>query len=172
MGAEDAYGGLLGAFPYAVRRSRSWTFRLYAVLAGLGGALLVVFLVLAMVVWVAATIGAPASVTLSRSFLVVVGLLLFAPLVTPVLLVARRHRRSGAATRRYEFLLGVCGFLFVVGCYAGLLVAIPADARGEPAGPLAPLARVLYALPRPAAAGPPLVPVALMALVERFVGAR
>jgi len=170
MAEEDAYGGLVGAFPYAFRRSRSRTFRLYAAVAGAGGAVWALFVVLALVTWVAATTGAPASVTLSRAFLVVVGLALFAPLVAPVLLVARRHRRAGTADPRYEAALGACGFLFVAACYAGLLVAVPAGARGEPTGALAPLVRVLYAAPRPAAVVPPLLAVGAMALVHRFVG--
>jgi len=119
-----AYGGLLGAFPYAFRASGSRLFRSYAVVGGLLAALVALLFVLALPQWIAATTQAPASVTLSRAFLALVGLAVFAPLVAPVLLVARHHR-SGRADARYDAAVAACGYLFVVAGYLGLALAAP-----------------------------------------------
>ena len=92
---DDEYGGLLGAFPYAVRRSDSRLFRAYAVLGGLLASVLAVFFTFALVVSVASTAAlAGGTVTFVRSIFIVFGFLVVAPLVAPVLLVARRHRRE------------------------------------------------------------------------------
>lgn len=176
-GDEDAYGGLLGAFPYAFRASDSVLFRLYVVVAGLLAVLTVLVFGTALVVQVAGTLGGPGGTfTFSRTLFVLLGLFVVAPLVAPVLLVARRHRRTGSDTR-YDTLLAAAGVLFVVSLYLGLVASIPPEftldgevqVRPPATGPLAPLIEVLYALPSPAAPVVPLLGAALILLAHRYV---
>jgi len=114
MGRFDSYSGLLTAYPYAFRQSDSRLFRSYVVVSGLLGALFAFLMAGALVVLVGNTAGARGgSLTLSRTFYVVVGLFVFAPLVGPVLLVARRHRRETPVAPRYDAALGAAGYAFV-----------------------------------------------------------
>lgn len=151
-GDGAAYGGLFGAFPYAFRASGSRLFRSYVVVGGLVAALVALLFLLALPQWIAATTRAPASATLSRAFLALVGLAVFAPLVAPVLLVARGHRR-GRSDARYDAAVGACGYLFVVAGYLGLALAAPDT-----------LVPDAY---RAAGAAPPLLAIAALWLVHR-----
>lgn len=172
--ANAGYGGLLGAFPYALRSSESRLFRLYcavAALIGLFGALLVGFGVVELLAETGRAEGTGAFV---RGFYVVVGLAAVAPLVAPVLLVARRHRMT-VSSPGYDAALGLAGFVFLLLLYAGLVASTPV-AHQEAVGPVvialggnvlrieafADLARFLYSLPRVAGlVGPALGAVAI-----------
>lgn len=172
---EDAYGGLLGAFPYALRRSDSLLFRSYVLVGGTIALVVGAIVTAAVVVQLGKTASAAGgTLTLSRSFFLVVGLLAVLPMLAPVLLVARRHRR-GEPSGRYDALLGVAGYLFVLSLYLGLLISIPETfvldgelvRRQPPSGPFAPVVRVLYGLPEVAFVLPPVLATAFMALVHR-----
>lgn len=167
MPDEDAYGGLFGAFPYAFRRSESRLFRSYVVVGGLFAALLVFAFGAAVVVAVADTLGAVGGTfTFSRSFVLFVGFLVVVPILAPVLLVARRHRRAGS-TRRYDRALAASGYLFIPALYLLLVISAPPEFREQPAGAVAPLVEFLYGLPPAAGIVPPLVAAATTYLVHR-----
>lgn len=170
MSEDRTYGGAIGAFPYAFRTSRSRLFRLYVVLSGVLAALLIVFFVLALAVWIEATVRQSAVEALSRSFLVLVWLIIVAPLIAPVLLVARRHRRGMHVSPKYDTALATAGYLFIVAVYAGLLIAVPEGQRETPTGVLAPVVDVLYALPQPVGILPPLFAAVLIVVLHRFLG--
>jgi len=165
---ED-YGGLVGAFPYAFRASDSRLFRSYVVVGTVATAAVTLLFVTALVGVIAATSGGRGgSLTLSRSFFAVVGLFVVVPLVTPVLLVARRHRRAGS-TDRYDAALATTGYLFLLSLYVGLVISVPPGQQTTPAGPLAPVVAVLYALPQYAGVVPPLVATALVGVCHRLL---
>lgn len=166
MGRFDSYSGLLSAFPYAFRTSESRLFRAYAVVSGVLGGLFAFMMLGALVVLIGNTASAPGgSLTLSRTFYVVVGLFVFVPLVAPVLLVARRHRRETPVRERYDAAMGAAGFAFALSVYLGVVASMPAQyrvgeeltSRPEPSGIFAPVVEALYALPPIAS---PLVPLA------------
>jgi hypothetical protein len=174
--AED-YGGILGAFPYAFRRSDSLLFRSYVLVAAIATLLLAVTCVLAIVVVFGQTAGARGgSFTLSRSFISLLGLLAVLPVVGPVLLAARTRRRGLDADeafeppRNYEPLLAVGGYLFLLSLYLGLIASMPETfvldgetmTRPEPTGVFAPMVAALYAIP---AVASPLVPVTAAVLI-------
>ena len=173
----DDYGGILGAFPYAFRRSDSLLFRSYVLVAGVATLLLTVTCVLAIVVVFGRTAGARGgSFTLSRSFIALLGLLAVLPVVGPVLLAARTRRRGsdGDGTfdppANYEPLLAVGGYLFLLSLYLGLIASMPETftldgetvTRPEPSGLFAPVLAGLYALP---ASASPLLPATAAALI-------
>ncbi|WP_336036184.1 hypothetical protein [Halobacterium yunchengense] len=171
MGRFDSYSGLLSAFPYAFRQSDSLLFRSYVVVSALLGALFAFLMGGALLVLVGNTAGTRGgSLTLSRTFYVVVGLFVFLPLVAPVLFVARRHRRGRRVADRYDGALAAAGYLFVASVYLGVVASMPPEfatdgetvARPDPSGLFAPVVEVLYAIPAPAS---PLVPLAGALLV-------
>lgn len=160
---EDAYSGVFGAFPYALRSSDSRLFRSYVLVGGLLALLLALGFGLALVVQVANTTGGTGGTfTFSRAFFIFVGLFVVAPLLAPVLFVARRHRRDGSHPT-YDRAMAVMGFLFVLSLYLGLVASIPPTfvldgetvTRDDPGGVTGPVVAVLYALPEWAS---PLVP--------------
>jgi len=180
------YRGVVGAFPYAFRRSGSWLFRSYVVVSALATLLVGLIVTAGLVVLIANTARfAGGSLTLSRSFYVVVGLLVVLPMVAPTLLVARRHRlgrgdgdgggsgveadedRAGAGDARYDAALALAGYLFILSVYVGLVTSVPPDQQVAPAGPLAPAVRVLYGLPALAGLAFPVAAAAAMAVVHR-----
>lgn len=170
MGADDAersYGGLPGAFPFAYRQSDSRLFRSYVVVGGLAALGVAVLFGLAFVVAVGDTLGAGGGTfTFTRTFVLFVGFLVVVPILAPILLVARRHRRGGS-TRRYDRALAASGYLFVPALYLLLLVTAPPALRAEPSGVLAPAVRFLYGLPPVAGVLPPLAAAAITYLVHR-----
>ena len=175
-GDGETYGGVLGAFPYAFRASDSVLFRLYVLVGGVFALLAVLVFGAALVVQVANTLGGPGGTfTFSRTLFVLLGLFVVAPLVAPILLVARRHRRAGSDTR-YDALLAAAGVLFVVSLYLGLVASIPPEfalddevqVRPPPSGPFAPLVELLYAIPSVGAPAVPLLGAALILLVHRY----
>lgn len=154
--ADDrSYRGLLGAFPYAFRRSNSRIFKLYAAVGGLLAAGIAVIFALALVVLIAETAAASdGTISLMRAFFVLVALLVVAPIVAPVLLVARRYRRAdgGGATgedSRYDRRLAVSGFAFVGAVYVALIVSTPPAQQVGTDGAGGAVLGMLYALPAP-----------------------
>lgn len=162
-GDEHAYSGLLGAFGYAFRASDSLAFRLYVVLSALLGLGVTALLALALVVWIANPVGLIGE----RAFLGVIALVLLVPLFAPVLLVARHSRRDGVDAR-YDALLALAGFAFVLSLYVGLVITVPPSERATPTGSLAPVIEFLYGLPPTWGFAPPVVGVALIVLAHRF----
>lgn len=164
---EEGYGGALGTYPYAFRHSDSRLFRSYVLVGGLVTALVVVVFAAAFVQLVGNTLGTSGGTfTFVRAFFVVVGLIVVVPLMAPVLLVARRHRRQGS-TPSYDRALAAGGYLFVVALYLGLVVSAPPELRDQPSGALAPVVEVLYGLPALAGVVPPLLAVAVGYLLHR-----
>lgn len=165
--SDGSYGGLPGAFPYAFRHSESWLFLSYVVVGGLSALGLAAFFAIALVVAVSNTLGAVGGTfTFSRAFVVFVGFLVVVPVLAPILLVARRHRRGGS-TRRYDRALAASGYLFVPALYLLLLITAPPEFREQPAGAVAPVVEFLYGLPPVAGVVPPLAAVAVTYLVHR-----
>lgn len=165
----DAYGGLLGAFPYAARASESWLFRAYVPAAALLAGLLALLFGLSLLALVAGTAGMRGgSVTLSRAFFVLVGLLVAAPIVAPVLFVARRHRRRAVPpSARHDAGFALSGFLFLGALFLGVAMTAPPAHRDPVSGPLAVLVAPLYAADSRLGALPPLLAAALVALYAR-----
>lgn len=154
---KDAYGGVPGAYPYAVRESDSWLFRSYALLGGLLALLVALLFAFGTVYVIGRTIGAAGGTfSFSRAFVVFVGFVVVAPLLAPVLFVARRHRREGS-TRRYDATVAAAGYCFVASLYVGLVILTPAESRESVGGALAPVVEALYALPGWAGAVPPVL---------------
>jgi len=152
----DAYTGVFGAYRFAVRRSESSLFRLYAVLfGGLLAAALAIGFGLALIVQIYQTLGGPGgSFTFARALFILVGLFVVAPLMAPVLFVARHHRRHTSDVR-YDRLLAAAGLVFLATLYVGLIASIPAEflldaelaTRPAPTGLTAPVVAWLYAIP-------------------------
>ena len=175
-GDDAGYGGVLGAYPYAFRHSDSLLFRAYAVLGGLLALVLAFVFGLALVVQVAQTLGGPGGTfTFARAFFILIGLLVVAPVMAPVLFVARHHRRTGNDPR-YDRLLAGFGFLFLVSLYLGVTASIPPEfvldgetvTRPDPSGLTAPLVAVLYAIPELAAPLIPLTAALALYLAHRY----
>ncbi|MFC7019280.1 MULTISPECIES: hypothetical protein [Haloarcula] len=160
----EPYDGLPGAFPYAFRASESWLFKSYVAVAVLLSLAIALVFVLGLVV----LLGQSAAVTggtftFSRAFVIVVGLLVVAPLVAPVLLVARRHRRTGSS-RRYDRALALSALVFVASLYVGLVASVPPSLQ-EPTDSA--VVGLLYSLPQLAGLVPPILAVGLMYAVHR-----
>jgi hypothetical protein len=169
----DGYRGVLGAVPYAIRSSDSWLFRSYALVSAFAAGLVALLVVSGVVVLIARTSAARGGLfTLSRSFYMVVGLLIVAPTLAPTLLVARRHRREGRGHRRYDATLAVAGYLFLLSVYVGLVVTVPPAQQTTPTGALAPVVRFLYDLPQLAGLLPPVVGALLIVVVHRALRSR
>jgi hypothetical protein len=177
----DGYRGLFGAFPYAFGRTDSRLFKSYVLVGGLAAGVLSLFVILSIVVLIGQTASIQGgSLTLSRSFYAVVGLFLVAPVIAPILLVARRHRRGLVpdAGVRYDQWLAVAGYVFILSLYVGLVISIPECfvldgeqvCRGQPTGLFAPVVSVLYGLPQLAALLPPALAGGLIWLVHRRLG--
>ena len=163
------YSGLLTAIPYAFRASGSRLFRGYAIVGTLATILVTVLMALALVtVFGATATGAGGgSLTLSRAFYVVVGLFVVGPMLAPILLVARRHRREGS-TARYDAALGIAGFVFFGSLYCGLLISVPPGQQESVNGVLAPLVGWFYALPQLAGLAPPVLAAGLIWVAHRY----
>lgn len=134
------YRGLVGAIRSAIRRSDSLLFRTYTVASVLVGGFATVLLVLGVVSWLAT----PAPIG-QRALLGVIALLLLVPLLAPVLVVARRHRR-GVGDRRADAVVGLAGFGFVLAVYLALLISDPNPHAVT--GPLGPAIAAIDAVPR------------------------
>lgn len=172
---SESYSGVFGAFPYAFRHSESRLFRAYAVVGGLLAALLTLFFTAALVVTVAGTadIGG-GTITFVRSIFVLLGFLVVAPVVAPVLFVARQHRRT-AGSARYDAALAGAGVGYLVTLYLGAVASMPAAfeldgetvTRPDPSGAAAPLVEALYSVPEALSWTIPLAGAALVYAVHR-----
>ena len=175
----DGYRGLFGAFPYAFGESDSWLFKSYVVVGGVAAAVLALVFVLAVVVVFGRTAGMQGgSLTLSRSFVALVGLLSVLPAVAPVLLVARARRTGKLDSPRYEPLLAVGGYCFLLSLYLAAIASMPETftldgetvTRPPPSGAFTPIVAALYAVPPVAAPLISLVPAGFIAAVYRRFG--
>ncbi len=171
----DGYRGVFGAFPYAFREGDSLLFKLYVVFGTLAAAFVGILFTFSLIVWIAETAGSPGgSLTLSRTFIVVVGLFAAGPLIAPVLLVARKHRKGLGYHPRYDTIIALTGVAFLVSLYVAAIISMPESfeldgetiERPPASGISGPLVSVLYALPQPAAIAPPAIMLAGMGLAH------
>lgn len=140
-------------------RSDSWLLRSYGVVSLLLAVFVVAVVILAFPVWVANSLGSSPTITFSRAFLLLSGMLVVAALFAPVVYARRRHRR-GDDSRQSDFLLAGSGYLFVFSLYLSLVISAPPSLRSEPSGVLAPVVDFLYSLDPVFALVPPVVAVA------------
>lgn len=160
----DSYRGVFGAIPYAIRHTESWTMRVYGVVGGLAAGTIALVVTLALVVWMGETADVQSGTFLfSRSLYVIAGFAAVAPLLAPLLFVARRHRRNDPVASGYDRWLAYSGFLFLISLYLGMVISAPADLR-EPTGSV--VVSVLYALPWQAGVVPPVVAAAAVFLTH------
>jgi hypothetical protein len=168
-GDDDAYGGVLGAVPYAIRSSDSRLFKSYGVVGGVLAALVAVLFTLSLIRITANTIAATSGVfSFSRAFVIFVGLLVVFPLVAPILSVARRHRRT-ASTPRYDAIMALTGYAFLVSLWLALVISTPVEQQEPVSGTFAPVVEALYGLPRIAGVVPPTLVGVLLYLVHRRI---
>lgn len=133
------YGGLVGAFLFALRESRSWLLRTYVVTSAAVGIYVALLVVLALVTWIANPIAFG-----ERAFLVLVGLLVVIPMFAPVLVVARRHRRNDSPPAGDRW-LAVAGYGFLAALVLALFISDPTSHATS--GVFAPVVAWLDALP-------------------------
>ncbi|ELZ29702.1 hypothetical protein C475_02106 [Halosimplex carlsbadense 2-9-1] len=165
--AAETYKGLLTAYPYAFRASDSMAFRIYTGVSALFGIGVVLLFTFAVVTLLGSTADASGgSFTFSRAFFLFLMFLVLAPLVAPVLFVARRHRRVGSDTR-YDRQLAATGYGFLLAMYVALVITTPADLRDNPDGAFGAVAEFLYGLPNEAAIVPPVGAALLIYLTHR-----
>lgn len=168
---SEGYDGVVGAVPFALRRSDSWVFRSYAVVGALATLVVGLLVLFGLIVLVAATASIRGgSLTLSRAFYAVVGLLVAGPLLAPILLVARRHR-TGEGDAAYDTGMALAGYLFLGALYVGLVVSVPPAQQAPPTGVFAPVIGFLYSLPQLAGVVPPVVAAGVMGLIHRRLDA-
>ncbi|MFW5956309.1 MAG: hypothetical protein ACOCQY_02785 [Halorhabdus sp.] len=162
------YDGVLGAIPYAYRRTDSRLCRWYVVVGSLLAVGVAVVFALAIVSILGQTAGTRGGfLTSTRTFYVLIALLFVGPLLAPTLAVARRHRH-GTSDRRYDTAMAASGFLFVLSLYLGLIASMPPSFRGSTGDSLfAPLIEVFYAIPEAGAPTLPILAVLVMYLVHR-----
>jgi hypothetical protein len=161
-----SYNGLPGAFPYAVRASDSWLFRGYVALALFLTVAIALIFTFGLIGVLAGSTGVRGGTfTFSRTFFLFVGVLVVAPLLAPVLLVARRHRRS-VSTVAYDRGLALSALVFVASLYVGLVISAPAGLRDPTTNPVV---LALYNLDRLAGLAPPLFSIGLMYAVHRLL---
>lgn len=156
----DDYAGLVGAYVYAARESRSWLLRTYAVASAAFGIFIAMLLALAIVSWTASPVAFG-----ERTFLGVIGLLLLVPLSTPVLVVARRHRRF-ETTATADRWLALAGFAFMASIPLMLFVGDPSE--HAVAGAFGPAVAWLDGLPDSYGLVPPAVAAAAVAVAVRL----
>ena len=161
----DDYGGLLGAYPFALNRTSSWLLRSYVVVSALVGAFVALLLALGLVTWLAG----PTPLVGQNALLGVIGILVLAPLAAPVLIVARRHR-LGDDRPRVDALFALAGYAFVASTYLALLITDPS--RHTLGGPADRLLAVVDALPGRYGLVPPIVAAAAILAVARLTTRR
>ena len=164
-GEDDGYSGFLSAYWYAFRRTDSYLCKSYVLASVLAVAFVSVLLLLTLVTWFVATLGQSALTTSSNAFLGVIAIAILAPLVAPVMFVARTHRRGGRAGRRRDAALALAGYLFVASLYVGLVISIPeGDLQPETGSAVV---AFLYSLPQLFGLVPPLLAALVILLVHR-----
>lgn len=181
--AQEGYGGLIGAFPYAFRQSASRSFRVYVIVAALVTGLVTLIVASGVIGLLADTGRTEGTTGFVRGFYILVGVAALAPLLAPVLLVARRHRRTVDASSGYDTAMAAAGFTFIILLYAGLVASTPVE-RQQVLRPLVitgagyeveigltvQFARFLYDLPRAAGLIFPLIGTLIVILVHRRAG--
>lgn len=165
--AGDSYGGLLGSFRYSFGTSDSYVYKGYVLVSAALGIALTLLFAIALIGVIAATLGASVTVTLVRSFFVLVALLVIAPIFAPVLLVARRHRKRRETDRIYDAVLAAGGFLFIGALYLGLVISVPPERQESVTGTLGVVVEALYGLPQLLGLVPPVLAVLVIALLHR-----
>ncbi|MDR5672415.1 putative membrane protein [Halalkaliarchaeum sp. AArc-CO] len=173
---EDGYRGVVGAIPFAFGQSDSYLFKSYAVVGTLVAAFIGTLFVLGVIVLLGQTGGRAGTLSFSRSFVLLVGVLLVAPLLAPTLLVARRHRRGTGHDRRYDAAMAASGYLFLLAVYAGGVASMPecflldgeTVCRPPPEGLTAPVVATLYAVPQLLSPVFPLVAALLIGVFHRL----
>lgn len=156
----EAYAGLVGAYGYALRRSRSWLLRTYVVASAAAGLYIALLLVLAAITWLATPVAFG-----ERMLLGVIGILLLVPIATPVLVVARRHRRADPDPAADRW-LGLAGYGFLLSVVAALFVSDPSPTATQAA--FGPAAAWVDRLPDHYGLIPPAVAGAAVAVVIRL----
>ena len=160
----DGYRGLFGAFPYAFRHGDSLLFRAYVLVGALGAVFIGGLFTLSLVVWIGETASTPGgSLTLSRTFIAVMGLFAAGPLLAPVLLVARKHRKGLSYHPRYDTIMALLGVGFLLSIYLAAIISMPENFQQQPTGLLAPVVDLLYSLPQLAGLAPPVAMMIVMA---------
>lgn len=174
----DGYRTVFGAFPYAFRRSDSLLFKSYVVFGTLAAGLVGSLFLLSLLVWIGETAETPGgSLTLSRTFIVIVGLFAAGPLLAPTLLVARKYRKRLRYHPHYDAVVAALGYLFLLSLYAAAIISMPECfeldgeqvCRDPPSGFFGPVIALLYALPQLAAVAPPLLVSGAIAVAHRFL---
>ncbi|MBP1922955.1 hypothetical protein J2751_001988 [Halorubrum alkaliphilum] len=156
----DSYRGVFGAIPYAIRHTESWTMRVYGIVGGLAAGAIALVVTLALVVWMGETADVQSGTFLfSRSLYVIAGFAAVAPLLAPLLFVARRHRRNDPVAAGYDRWLAYSGFLFLISLYLGMVISAPADLRDPTESTVV---SALYALPPVSGAVPPIAAAAVV----------
>ena len=156
----DSYRGVFGAIPYAIRNTESWTMRLYGVIGALMAGLIATVVTLALVTWMGETVGVQSGTFLfSRSLYVIVGFAAVAPLLAPLLFVARRHRRGDPVKPGYDRWLAYGGFCFLGSLYLGMVISAPPELR-EPTDSV--IVSTLYSIPQLAGVIPPVAAAILL----------
>ncbi|WP_336364395.1 hypothetical protein [Halalkalicoccus salilacus] len=166
---ERSYKGLLGSFRYSFGASESYLYKGYVLVSAALGIALTLLFTFALIGVIAATLGASETITLVRSFFVLVALLVIAPIIAPVLLVARRHRKRLGAGTTYDAALAIGGYLFIGALYLGLAISVPPEHRESTTGALGAVVETLYGLPEALGLLPPVLAiVAIVLLHHRF----
>ncbi|MFC6753841.1 hypothetical protein [Halorubrum tibetense] len=160
----DSYRGVFGAIPYAIRNTDSWAMRVYGVVGAVAAAFITLVVTLGLVVWMGETAEVQSGTFLfSRSLYVIAGFAAVAPLLAPLLFVARRHRRDDRVAAGYDRWLAAAGFVFLVSLYLGMVISAPADLR-DPTDSV--VVSALYALPPRAGFAPPIAGAGLVFLTH------
>jgi len=156
---------VVGAVKYAIVRGESRLFRSYAAIGSLLALFVGMVFVLALPVWVVeiADSGGGPLQRIGIGLLWLVGLVVVATIVVPMLFVVRRHR-EGRQERQFAF--GLAGFVYVLSVYLALVVSAPADLRESPSGVLAPVLEALYGLPRLSGIAFPVLGTILLFAIE------
>lgn len=158
----EAYSGLVGAYVYAFRGSRSWIFRSYVLASAAVGGYIALLLLLGLISW----IGSPIAFG-ERAFLGVIALLLLVPLFAPVLVAARRRRR-GSVDPSTERWLAVGGFVFVISIVLALFISDPSS--HSTSGVLAPVVAWLDTLPGVYGLLPPVLATGVILAIIKGTG--
>lgn len=157
---DEPYHGVIGAFRYAFQQSESRLFQSYVAVSAFLGIYTVILLGLAITSWVANPVGFG-----DRALLGLVGIAVLLPLFGPVLLVARRYRRT-TSTLTADRILAITGYGFVVSLLVALVISDPST-HTAPA-PFGSIVDVLDQVPRNYALGPPITMVGILLLAVRI----
>lgn len=164
----DGYRGVLGAFPYAFRVAASWGFRAYVLLAAVVTVAVTVIVAGGVFELLAASGQAGGVGAFVRAFYVLVGTAVIIPVVTPVVVLARRHRHGTPTPIHGQRVLAAAGYLFMALVYVGLVASTPPANQQPVSGFFAPVVEPVYGLPRVAGIGFPVIGAAVVYLAVRW----